>query len=205
MGVKGLTTYIAKKAEQYLSPFELHDCNLVIDGDNLASQLFSRAQHSAFGGNYDEYYQAVLGFFSLLRKCNVTAYVLLDGGYEERKMRTIKARLQTRICAVKHVLPMTRKIIIPIMMREVFVDAVRAAGVQVMRCFFEADDEIAILARKLNCPVLSYDSDFYIHNVMYIPYVTLTQKIYKKVVEDEENYEIEIIGTYSHVFGILRP
>lgn len=143
----------------------------------MASQLFNRCQHSCFGGNYDEYFQICLNFFNLLKKCNVTPFVLLDGGYEERKMRTIKSRLQTRICAVKHVLPMSRKVIIPIFMREVFVDAVRAAGVQVMRCFYEADDELAILARKLNCPVLSYDSDFYIHNVMYIPYVTLTHKV----------------------------
>ncbi|XP_063698994.1 protein asteroid [Culicoides brevitarsis] len=194
MGVRGLTTYIAKNAEQYLVPFELHDCNLVIDGDNLASQLFNKTHNSAFGGNYDEYYKAVLHFFALLRSCNVTPFVLMDGGYEERKMRTIKARLQTRITSVKYALPLSSKPVIPLFMREVFLDAVRMSKVPIMRCMFEADDEIAVLARKLECPVLSYDSDFYIHNVMYIPYVTLTHKIYKKVMQDEKNYEIEVIG-----------
>lgn len=194
MGVRGLTTYIAKNAEQYLVPFELHDCNLVIDGDNLASQLFNKTHNSCFGGNYDEYYKAVLHFFTLLRSCNVTPFVLMDGGYEERKMRTIKARLQSRITSVKYALPMSSKPVIPLFMREVFLDAVKMSKVPVMRCMFEADDEIAVLARKLECPVLSYDSDFYIHNVMYVPYVTLTHKVYKKVMQDEKNYEIEVIG-----------
>uniref|UniRef100_A0A336MTT9 CSON005588 protein n=1 Tax=Culicoides sonorensis TaxID=179676 RepID=A0A336MTT9_CULSO len=195
MGVRGLTTYIAKNAEQYLVPFELHDCNLVIDGDNLASQLFNKTHNSCFGGNYDEYYKAVMHFFALLKSCNVTPFVLMDGGYEERKMRTIKARLQSRITSVKYALPRSSKPVIPLFMRKVFLDAVVASKIPVMRCLFEADDEIAILARKLECPVLSYDSDFYIHNVMYIPYVTLTHKVYKKVMEDEKNYEIEVIGS----------
>ncbi|XP_026756957.2 protein asteroid [Galleria mellonella] len=41
---------------------------------------------------------------------------------------------------------------------------------------FEADDEIAALARTLNCPVLSYDSDFFIYNIKYIPFNTLDHK-----------------------------
>lgn len=115
MGVRGLTTFIAKNTEQYLDPFELHDCNLVIDGDNLASQLYNRTKFSAFGGQYDEYYKQVCSFFHLLKSCNVTPFVLMDGGYEEKKMRTIKGRLQTRICAVKHCTDsLTNKIIIPL-------------------------------------------------------------------------------------------
>jgi len=70
MGVRGLTSYIAQRAEIYLKPYELHSTALVIDGDDLSA-----------------------------------------------------------------------------------------------------------LARKLNCPVLSYDSDFYIHNVKYIPLITLTVKV----------------------------
>lgn len=114
MGVRGLTTFIAKKSEQYLDPYELHDTSIVIDGDCVASQLHSRNKFSAFGGNYDEYYQQVCNFFALLKSCNVNAFVLMDGGYEEKKMKTIKNRLQTRICAVKHALPLTNKVIIPL-------------------------------------------------------------------------------------------
>lgn len=56
MGVRGLTTFIAKNASRYLEPHELHDTNLVIDGDNLCSQLYKKCDKglSAFGGQYGE-------------------------------------------------------------------------------------------------------------------------------------------------------
>lgn len=46
-------------------------------------------------------------------------------------------------------------------------------GVRYIQTLFEADDDIAATARILNCPVLSYDSDFYIYDVTYIPFNTL--------------------------------
>ncbi|XP_046743301.1 protein asteroid isoform X2 [Diprion similis] len=46
-------------------------------------------------------------------------------------------------------------------------------GVKYAQCAFEADDEIAAVARILGCPVLSYDSDFFVYGVLYIPYDTL--------------------------------
>ncbi|XP_055545443.1 protein asteroid isoform X2 [Wyeomyia smithii] len=195
MGVRGLTTYIATNAERFLRPFELHDCSLVIDGDNLCIQLFVRSEEQvgAFGGNYDHYFRAVVAFFELLAKCNVQPYVLLDGGYERNKLKTVCSRMLGRIQIVKYVKAVSNRTIIPLLIREVFVDALRAMRVPFMRCLFEADNEIAILARKLNCPVLSYDSDFYIHNVKYIPYVTITHKIYRRVVESEQKYTIELV------------
>lgn len=183
MGVRGLTTYIAKNAEKYLEPHELHDCNLVIDGDSLASNLYrwSPSCSSAFGGNYDHYYRIVCNFFAMLQQCNVTAYVVLDGGYQRRKLRTMQSRLRSKVSTIKYLNPSSFKPIFPIMMREVFVEAIEHCGVHMMRCVFEADDEVAVLARKLNCPVLSYDSDFYIHNVQYIPSITLTMKVYRRL------------------------
>lgn len=182
MGVRGLTTYIAKNAERYLEPFELHDCDLVIDGDSLSSNMYKWSSNcnSAFGGNYDQYFRSVCNFFEMLKRCNVKPYVLLDGGYQHRKLKTVRTRLRSKICAIKHLNPFSCKPMFPVMMREVFVEALERCQVQFMRCVFEADDEVAVLARKLNCPVLSYDSDFYIHNVKYIPSVTLTLKVYRR-------------------------
>lgn len=144
MGVRGLTTFIAKHAERYLDPHDLHDCNLVIDGDNLCSQLYRGCDRglSAFGGNYDEYFRAVVDFFMMLKKCNITPYVLLDGGYEMRKMKTTKERLRSRIGVIKYIIPLESAIAIPLQMREVFVSAVKSCNVKLYRCFFEADNEI---------------------------------------------------------------
>lgn len=44
----------------------------------------------------------------------------------------------------------------------------------------------------MNCPVLSYDSDFYIFDGQYIPYVTITPKVYKKTVTSSKS-EVEVI------------
>jgi hypothetical protein len=147
MGVRGLTTFIAKNASKYLDPHELHDCNLVIDGDNLCSQLYKQIDFgkSAFGGNYDEYYRHVLEFFALLKKCNVTPYVLLDGGYEMKKMKTTRERLRARIGVIKYIVPMESYLVLPLMMREVFVSALKTCQVKTYRCLFEADNEIGEL------------------------------------------------------------
>ena len=151
MGVRGLTTFIAQHASRYLDPHELRDCNLVIDGDNLCTQLYKQCDSglSAFGGNYDEYFRTVVEFFAMLRKCNVTPYVLLDGGYEMRKMKTTKERLRSRIAVIKYIIPLESYMAMPLMMREVFVSAAKSCNVKVYRCFFEADNEIGELIIKL--------------------------------------------------------
>lgn len=198
MGVRGLTSYIAQNADKYLESYELHDCNLVIDGDSLASNLYSwHSQcNSAFGGDYDQHFRCVVNFFAMLEKCNVTPYVLLDGGYERKKLETVRQRLRSKIGAVKHINPFRCIPLFPLMLREVFVEAVKTTGCRLMRCLFEADDEVSVLARKLNCPVLSYDSDFYIHNVLYIPSISLSFRVHKRKIPkktrkqlspDEEN------------------
>lgn len=189
MGVRGLTSFVARNAELYLQPYELHDCNLVIDGDNLACSLYKdvTGTYSAFGGDYDDYYRAVLNFFHVLAECNIHAYVLMDGGYEAKKLRTVGKRLRGKIAVIKRINPCGSIPVFPVMMKEVFVDAVRDSGVPVMRCIFEADEELAALSRKLNCPVLSYDSDFYIHNVRYIPLITLTVKAHTKRMQRDQN------------------
>lgn len=194
MGVKGLTTYIAKNAKKFLVPHELHDCNLVIDGDNLACQLFKKicsTTNCAFGGDYDMFYMQVCRFFILLDKCNVKSYVLLDGGYEEYRLRTVHTRLRSKIASIKHIDPSRPDTThFPLLIREVFVRALKDMGIKVMRCLFEADEEVANLARRLDCPVLSYDSDFYIYNVLYIPFVSLTFKVYKKIIQRDGNQMI---------------
>ncbi|XP_052895249.1 protein asteroid [Anopheles moucheti] len=201
MGVRGLTTFIGANAAVYLKPYELHDSKLVIDGDNLCLQLFKRSQNRgvALGGNYDVYYRIVVDFFEKLKLVNVTPYVLLDGGYESRKMSLVRYRMVQRIQKMKGFHLATINLTSPPMLREVFVDALRASEVSFMRCAFEADDEVAILARKLNCPVLSYDSDFYIHDVQYIPFVTLSNKVFHKISDKEgDNFKIGVIERKQH-------
>lgn len=186
MGVRGLTTYIADNADRYLDPMELHDCNLIIDGDSLCCQL-CKMKNAAFGGNYDHFFRTIVNFFEMLKQCNITAYVLLDGGYQPKKLLTVKRRLRSKIGAIKHLNPSTCHNTFPIHMREVFVEAMQHCGINFMRCFFEADDEVAALSRKLKCPILSFDSDFYIHNVSYIPSNTLILQVFRRNIPTEDS------------------
>lgn len=181
MGIRGLTTYIARHSDQYLEPFDLHDTYLVIDGNSLASQLYNwhARCNCAFGGDYDKYAQCVREFFDNLIKCGVISLVLIDGGYENKKVKTVYARLRSKIQMASYFTPAQKLKFFPLLMKEVFRDVMNEKGIKYAQCAFEADDEIAAIARILECPVLSYDSDFFVYGVLYIPFDTLDSGIVK--------------------------
>ncbi|XP_046478963.1 protein asteroid isoform X1 [Neodiprion pinetum] len=175
MGIRGLTTYIARHSEQYLEPFELYDTYLVIDGNSIACQLYNwhARCNCAFGGDYDRYAEHVREFFDNLTRCKITPLVLIDGGYENKKIKTTYSRLRSKIKMASYFTHTQSLKFFPILMKEVFRDVMDEKRVKYAQCAFEADDEIAAVARVLGCPVLSYDSDFFVYGVLYIPYNTL--------------------------------
>lgn len=182
MGIRGLTTYIVRHSDQYLEPHDLHDTYLVIDGNSIASQLYNWHAHCncAFGGEYDKYAQCVREFFDNLLKCKVVPLVLIDGGYEHKKVNTVYSRLRSKIRTASYFTPSIKMKFFPLMMKEVFKDVMDEKGVKYAQCAFEADDEIAAVARILGCPVLSYDSDFFVYGVLYIPFDTFDNGVVKR-------------------------
>ncbi|XP_023942361.2 protein asteroid [Bicyclus anynana] len=194
MGVRGLTTYINNKRDLYLKKYHLHDTNLVIDGHNLCAQLFKDLNtFSAFGGDYDKIASYTKTFFKNLRKCNVTPYVVFDGCHERRKLRTVLSRLRSKLKGTVLLDPVTQDSlkIFPYMLRDIFREVLIEMEISYTICEFEADDEIAALARHLNCPVLSYDSDFFIYNVLYIPFNMLEAKPIQVVVDGVKIFAME--------------
>uniref|UniRef100_A0A7N6BI14 Asteroid homolog 1 n=1 Tax=Anabas testudineus TaxID=64144 RepID=A0A7N6BI14_ANATE len=131
---------------------------------NKQSLLFSSGRHvdlsedhqsldENHGGEYAAFEDLIERFITALRDCEVTPYVVLDGGsdYTDKKLETLTRRAEDRIrkahqAAVggmkQHILPLLAKL------------------VPVAQCYSEADQEIAALAREWQCPVLSNDSDF---------------------------------------------
>ncbi|XP_019754477.1 protein asteroid isoform X2 [Dendroctonus ponderosae] len=83
--------------------------------------------------------------------------------------------MKNKICAAESLNAMTEGSapVFPLFLREVFVDVVLSLGLKVARCEFEGDMEIAGIAQALNCPVISYDSDFYVLGCLYIPFTTV--------------------------------
>ncbi|XP_018344977.1 PREDICTED: protein asteroid-like isoform X3 [Trachymyrmex septentrionalis] len=167
--------------ERYLEYYALHDTYLVIDGNSVCCQLYiwyARC-NCAFGGDYDKYAQYVKDFFDKLLRCNVTPLVLIDGGCEDKKLKTVISRTKQKIeIASNYTLSSQHRTkFLPLLMREVFKDIMKEKGIRYAQCIFEADNTIAMIARILNCPVLSYDSDFYIYGSLYIPFNTLETDI----------------------------
>lgn len=174
MGVRGLTTYIKKHEKKYLKSYKLHDCTVLLDGNSIASNLFiwSNTQ-SAFGGDYDKFAKYVKDFLNILQKCKVTPIVVFDGGYEEKKLKTIYFRMRDKFRKTQCAHPISGSLNFPLFMRLVFREVLTELKIPFAQSDFEADDEIAAIARQLDCPVMSYDSDFYIYDVSYIPFPLL--------------------------------
>lgn len=194
MGVRGLTTYVNAKQDCFLKYHLLHDTSLVIDGHSLSAQLYACLNcFSAFGGDYDKYAAYVKKFFARLKKCKVTCYVLFDGSYESRKLKTAFSRLRSKIYGASRLDAVTQSSmsIFPLFLRDVFKNVLIDLQIPYTICEFEADDEIAAMARHLECPVLSYDSDFFIYNTLYIPFKTLDTEV--TVIEEngERKYGLE--------------
>ncbi|XP_034840979.1 protein asteroid-like [Maniola hyperantus] len=194
MGVRGLTTYINHNQDLFLKKYHLHDTSLVIDGHSLCAQLYRLLNSfSAFGGDYDKMASCTKTFFKNLRKCNVKPYVIFDGCHESRKLRTVLSRLRSKLKGASRLDPVTQGSlqIFPYLLRDVFREVLIEMKIPYTTCEFEADDEIAALARILNCPVLSYDSDFFIYNVLYIPFNMLETKPKQIEVDSNKVYAME--------------
>lgn len=177
MGIPGLTTFINRNSHRCMENFQLHNTNLVIDGNSLASQLYVRCSgYCTFGGDYDKFRESVKKFFDELDQCQITPYVLIDGGTEEKKVSTMKRRINERIRMVANWNLTSENHyskVFPTLIKESFKEILRQRNIKFATTTFEADSDIAALAKFLRCPVLSFDSDFYIYDVDYIPFFTL--------------------------------
>jgi hypothetical protein len=187
MGVRGLTTYINQNSEKYFENYKLSNCHLIVDGNSLASVLFTKVcRNSAFGGDYDTYGHCIERCFKDFKKCGVVPVVVFDGGCEKKKLRTTRKRCESKILSLAKVGPCSSSgQAFPLMMRKSFREVLVELDVAFVQSDFEADAEIAALAKKLNCPVLSNDSDFFIFDVLYIPLSSLSFSSVSLVVKEK--------------------
>ena len=191
MGVRGLSTFIDNN-QKLLSHHRLRDTKVVIDGNNLYHFLFYhyRVSHQ-YGGDYDHYARKCKRFFTLLRKCGVEPIIVFDGGYDpdDRKLPTILTRMRDRRGFAEQICSTGHGTILPILASEAFRQVLVELEILHLSCDFEADDDIAILANDLDCPVMSNDSDFFVYDLKagYIPldYINLTLCVYDTETAEE--------------------
>jgi len=184
MGIRGLTTFVDTHPE-LLTDFQLHDTKIVIDGNNLYHFLYYYFQVPCeYGGDYDQFAKCCETFFAALQLCGVVPYVVLDGAYatDGSKFQTSLARARERMHMTNIVAHGHRAKILPILTHACFVHVLRRLGVEYVTCEFEADRQIAALARHWNCPVLTNDSDFFIYDipagVVLLDYLNLRTKLH---------------------------
>uniref|UniRef100_A0A665X446 Asteroid homolog 1 n=1 Tax=Echeneis naucrates TaxID=173247 RepID=A0A665X446_ECHNA len=174
MGVHGLTTYVEGNTH-FLRDVKFRESRLVIDGCSLYFRLyFNHGLDQQHGGDYDAFARLLIKFLSVLAACSIQPYVVLDGGMDpsDKKFSTLRQRLQSKIKEADSISHGRNGAVLPIFTRDVFIQILTQRGVPLYQCSAEADWEIACLAHKWNCPVLSNDSDFYIFDLPggYLPF-----------------------------------
>ncbi|KAK0172614.1 hypothetical protein PV328_005912 [Microctonus aethiopoides] len=170
MGISGLTKYI-KERGSYLEPFEIDNTSLVIDGYNLTANLYATCKscNHLFGGDYDQFFHVVFQFFNDLLQCKVTPLVILDGGWERKKTKTIIKRFSQQIESARGISHSTSTLNPPLL-GTIFIDVLDKLEIRYAMCIFEADDAISSIAKNLNVPILSSDADFFLCGANFIPY-----------------------------------
>lgn len=190
MGVRGLLTYVQEHASAALEWHKLHGRHVIIDGNNLAFTIFHDGSglNAAFGGDYDKYARFIEEFFKRLQECEVTCHVVMDGGQplNNKKLRTVRQRIKDQTSSALRLNPRNQQSnkLFPPIGRQVFVNVLKKMNIPVIQADLEADEQIAVLARKLGHTVISNDSDFFIYDVSFI----LLQSInYKQIQTETEN------------------
>ncbi|XP_061111896.1 protein asteroid homolog 1-like [Conger conger] len=179
MGVRALTSYIEGNKKQFYEERKLKNTKLVIDGNSLLCNFHVKSGlDQRHGGDYESFANIIQQFFDALTTCNIKPFVVMDGAidYSGKKFPRLKERVQGRIelaskmssgkARQSQVSPFT------LLSRAVFRQKLSSLNVPFIYCMFEADQEVACLANKWNCAVLSKDSDFYIFDLKggYLPY-----------------------------------
>ncbi|NXI45964.1 ASTE1 protein, partial [Galbula dea] len=187
MGVQGLMGLV-EECGMFLIELRVRDTKLVIDGSSLYHCLcFDSATDFRRGGDYGPFVTVVSEFFSSLRRCQVAPFVVLDGGRGpgDRKLAALRERAADRLRTAHSLSRGGTGRLVPLLVREAFVQALRWLGVPFVQCFAEADREIAGLANHWGCPVLSLDTDFCVFDLSG-GYYPLSHFQWRSVCADDE-------------------
>ena len=134
MGIPGLTSYINSISSLWTT-IDLQDTKLVIDGSCLCHYLYSNNGFDCqCGGQYGEFYHAVVSFFDALNSKRVECFVILDGADDpsDKKLDTLKRRALQRI---KTAHDLSKSVddtlfLLPVLSKLVFLQALRDCAIK---------------------------------------------------------------------------
>ncbi|CAL8354067.1 unnamed protein product [Arctogadus glacialis] len=165
MGVKGLSSLL-KDYSQIYQDIRFRDSKLLVDGTNLAYDLYDMANlDQNHGGEYLAFQVQVQALFKALIDCEIKAYVVIDGGSGTSDIRldTRMDRQRALLEKIPAALKGKKMGIFPPSIMSVFEQTLNDMKVPLVKCFGEADGQLAALAKDWSFPVLSGDTDFFIY------------------------------------------
>ena len=170
MGVKGLTSFV----EQHFSRWQTKEIRgrLVVDGNNLVFSLYKADW--VYGGQYPEFRQECVDYFTSLQRNGIVPIVVFDGvDHEQQKVATIMKRRRETIDRMHKGIAEVRankdarrrNDSIPLACNIVLCHTLTELGVEHYHTDGEADEAIVHIANHYCCPVVSYDSDFFLYDL----------------------------------------
>ena len=216
MGIPGLTRFMKKKFLGWDHvDLKALDC-VIIDGSNVCCTLYQLYHSWGLGGDHAEFYHTVYKFFS---DANFKKpIVVFDGICGEDKARKLRQRRRLSIQELRDVQnevdwdpnKLTCTSTLPHLIFPVFIEVLKARGIEFHEADGEADGEIAALANYHKCPVLASDSDYFLFNLEY-GFVhfdhyckNLEAKLFYKLSEFKKQYSLkqyELLLVIPSIFG----
>ncbi|XP_024656008.2 single-strand DNA endonuclease ASTE1 [Maylandia zebra] len=147
---------------------------LIIDGAALYYCLYYNSDpklDQRCGGDYPGFKDEVCNFFKTLQDCEVTPYVILDGGSGPDKHKTVVSRLGNRLEKAKTIAESEPDAVpkgcnvLPPLVKDVFIEILKEKDIEFKQCLGEADPEVFSAANQKQCAVLATDTDFLIYDV----------------------------------------
>ena len=138
MGIPGLTSFVHSTKNLWTTIY-LHDTKLVIDGNSLFFYLYENSGLDCrCGGQYNEFYQAVIAFFLALKSRRVDYFVVFDGTIDPsgKKLKTIKKRVKESLKTANKLsrLADDNLFLIPLLSAHVFKQALRDNSIPFVIC-----------------------------------------------------------------------
>jgi len=139
MGIPRLTSFV-HSTENLWTTIDLHDTELVIDGMALYFYLYRNSGLDCrCGGQYDEFYQAVVAFFLALKSKHVDCFVVFDGTIDPsgKKLKTIKSRVEESIKVANELSTYEYDVglfVIPLLSAQVFKQTLRDNSIPFVVC-----------------------------------------------------------------------
>lgn len=166
-------TYLIK---EHLQPYELRNTTVVVDGQNIFYSLYNNSDLPILlGSECDKYAQYVRNYLGMFKRNNLKCLFVVKGGHENEHSLKVHYEMPLVDGSILRG-PNKGKPIQPVLAKDIFLEILKEMDFDFTIC--DTDDVIKIcfdLARRLSCPVVSFNIQYSFGPAPYIPLPQGTQ------------------------------